>query len=118
MTLAYLQRMKENLSNQDLLNYVGLFILLVPTFMQSFGVDGARYALLLGVEGIVIFSLGNSLAYRNYVYAGIGAIIVAVITQTYEFVFSLPRWLLTAIAGLAFLATAIYLLLHRKEELK
>ena len=118
MTLAYLQRMKGSLSNQDLLNYVGLFILLVPTFMQSFGVDGAKYALLLGVEGIVIFSLGNSLAYRNYIYIGIGAIVIAVITQTYEFVFSLPWWVLTAIAGLLFLSTAIYLLLHRKEEPK
>ena len=118
MTLAYLQRMKGSLSNQDLLNYVGLLILLVPTFMQSFEVDGAKYALLLGVEGIVIFSIGNSLAYRNYIYVGIGAIVIAVITQTYEFVFSLPWWVLTAIAGLLFLSTAIYLLLNRKEEPK
>ena len=116
ITLAYLQRVKGNLSNQDLLNYAGLFFLLIPTLFQSFGDNGAKYALLLGVEGVIIFALGNSLRYKSYIYAGIGAIVLAVISQTYEFVFSLPRWLITAIAGLAFLSTAIYLLLHRKEE--
>ena len=116
MVLAYFQRISGNLANRDLLNYVGLGFLFVPTFFQSFSDAGAKYALLMGVEGLIIFGLGTSLSYRTYIYTGIAAVVVAVISQTYEFVFSLPRWAITATAGLILLSTAIYLLLHRKEE--
>ena len=115
MVLAYLQRIGGRPAARNLLDWVGLFFLFVPTLFQSFGDAGAKYALLLGVEGVVVFGLGTSLSYKTYIYTGIAAIVVAIISQTYEFVFSLPRWVITATAGLAFLSTAIYLLLHRKE---
>jgi hypothetical protein len=116
MVLAYFQRIAGNFANRDLLNYVGLAFLFVPTFFQSFSDGGAKYALLMGVEGLIVFALGTSLSYRTYIYTGIAAIVVAVISQTYEFVFSLPRWMITAAAGILLLSTAIYLLLSRKEE--
>ncbi|OGY27103.1 MAG: hypothetical protein A2Z11_03410 [Candidatus Woykebacteria bacterium RBG_16_43_9] len=116
MALAYFQRLAGHAGNRDLLNYVGLFFLLVPTFFQSFGDGGAKYALLMGVEGLLLFGLGTSLSYRTYTYAGIGALVVAIISQTYEFVFSLPRWMITAAVGILLLSSAIYLLLRRKEE--
>ncbi len=116
MVLAYFQRISGNLANRDLLNYVGLGFLFVPTFFQSFSDAGAKYALLMGVEGLIVFTLGTSLSYRTFIYTGIAAVVVAVISQTYEFVFSLPRWVITASAGMALLSTAVYLLLHRKEE--
>jgi hypothetical protein len=116
MVLAYFQRIAGNFANRDLLNYVGLAFLFVPTFFQFFSDGGAKYALLMGVEGLVVFGLGTSLSYRTYIYTGIAAIVVALISQTYEFVFSLPRWMITAAAGILLLSTAIYLLLSRKEE--
>jgi hypothetical protein len=116
MVLAYLQKKSGKREISSLLDYTGLFILFIPTLFQSFGPLGAKYALLLGIEGVIVFALGNTLSYRIYVYAGIAATVTAVISQTYEFLFSLPRWLITAAAGLLFLSTAIYLLLHRKEE--
>jgi hypothetical protein len=116
MVLAYFQRISGNLANRDLLNYVGLGFLFVPTFFQSFSDAGAQYALLMGVEGLIVFALGTSLSYRTFIFTGIAAVVVAVISQTYEFVFSLPRWMITATAGIILLSTAIYLLLHRKEE--
>jgi hypothetical protein len=116
LVLAYLQKLYGKVENRTILDYIGLFFLLVPTLLQSFGTDGAKYALLLGAEGVIIFAIGISISYRTYIYAGIGTIVVAVLSQTYEFLFSLPRWLITAAAGIAFLGTAIYLLLHRKEE--
>jgi len=116
MVLAYLQRIGGKLSTRNLLDYIGLFFLLIPTFFQSLGADGAKYALLLGLEGLGLFGLGTSLSYRTYIYTGIAAVAVAIFSQTYEFLFSLPRWIITAVAGLILLSTAIYLLLNRKEE--
>ncbi|OGY25601.1 MAG: hypothetical protein A2Z11_04665 [Candidatus Woykebacteria bacterium RBG_16_43_9] len=116
LVLSYFQRLSGNIANRDLLNYVGLFFLFIPTFFQSFGTEGAKYALLMGVEGLVIFGLGTSLRYKIYTYAGLAAIVVAIVSQTYEFVFSLPRWMITAAAGILLLSTAIFLLLRRKEE--
>ena len=116
MALAYLQRISGKFANRDILDYVGLFFLLFPTLIQSFGDDGAKYALLIGLEGVVVLAFGISLSYRTYIYAGVGAIVVAIFSQTYEFLFSLDRWIITGVAGLAFLFTAIYLLLRRKEE--
>ncbi len=116
LALAYFQRLSGNVGNRDLLNYTGLFFLLVPTFFQSFGTEGAKYALLMGVEGLLIFGLGTSLRYKLFTFVGIGAIVIAIISQTYEFVFSLPRWMITAAAGIGLLSTAIFLLLRRKEE--
>jgi len=116
MVLAYLQRISGKFANRDILDYVGLFFLLFPTLIQSFGDSGAKYALLLGLEGVVVLALGISLSYRTYIYAGIGALVIAVFSRTYKFILSLPSWAIIATAGLIFLSTAIYLLLHRKEE--
>jgi len=116
MVLAYLRRIVGDLSKRDLLDFAGLFFLILPTLMQSFGNHGAKYSLLFGVEGAILIALGTSLKYKTYIYAGVFAIVAAVISQTYEYVFSLPRWIITGVAGLAFLSVAIYLLLHRKEE--
>jgi len=58
-------------------------------------------------------ALGITLREKQDIYAGVIAIIVSVISQTYQFLFSLPRWLITAAAGLTFLTLAIYLLAKR-----
>jgi hypothetical protein len=62
MVLAYLQRIAGRLSTRDLLDYAGLFFLLIPTLFQSFGSESAKYALLLGIEGVAVFGLGTKAA--------------------------------------------------------
>jgi hypothetical protein len=117
--LAYLQRLQNKMENWNILNYAALFFLIIPGIFQSFdSTNSATYALILGIIGIGILSLGLSLNYKTYVYAGIATIVIAVLSQTYEYISSLPRWIITGLVGVGFLGTAIYLLLHRKDPQK
>lgn len=116
MTLAYLQRLNENHERRQVLDFIGLGFLLVPTFYQSLGNSGWMYALALGAEGLVIFIIGNSLKYKTYIYAGIASFILAIFSQSYEYLFSLPRYLITAIGGLVFIAVAIFLMIQRGKK--
>jgi hypothetical protein len=115
VALGYFQKLAGKVDTQKALEYVGLFFLLIPTFFLSFGENGFWYALILGLEGVVLIFLGVSLSNKTHTYIGTAALVIAVISQTYEFFFSLPRWLITAAIGLLFLGTAIYLLLRRNE---
>jgi hypothetical protein len=115
MALSYFQRRSGKESNSQALEYLGLFFLLIPPFFYSFGDNGALYALLLGFEGVVLLGIGITYKYRNFTYIGIASLVAAVLSQTYEFVSSLPRWIIVGAAGIVFLSVAIYLLLHRKE---
>ncbi|HSX58527.1 MAG TPA: hypothetical protein VLE47_04660 [Candidatus Saccharimonadales bacterium] len=119
MALAYLQKRASRPAYKDILDYTGLAFLLLPTLWQSFGAEHtALYALLLGVEGIILILVGISLTYKNYLYLGISALVLAIISQTYVAITSLPRWIVVGAVGLIFLAAAIYLLIRRQEEPK
>ncbi len=116
MGLAFTRKMKNDQEHRKVLDTVGTAILIVPTIFQAFG-GGYKYALLMGVEGTLLLGLGITLGqYKVYSYAGILAIVLAVISQTYEYLFSLPRWLITGVGGIVFLGVAITLLLRRKEQ--
>lgn len=114
MTLAYIQRTHEKWTKRDILDYIGLAFLIFPTLSQAFDTNGALYALLMGTEGIILIWLGNSLLYKTYLYSGMGILALAVISQFYDYLFALPRWVITGGIGFGFLATAIYLLSKRK----
>jgi hypothetical protein len=116
LVLAYLKRSAHRLETATVFDYTGFFFITAPTLLQMNGENGALYALFLALEGIGIFALGVSMKQKPYTYIGIAALVVAVISQTYEFLFSLPRWIILAVAGIAFLTTAIYLLLLRGEK--
>lgn len=116
LILAYTRKIRGDDQGRDTLDLAGVGVLIVSSLWQSFGGDGAKYALLLGIEGVILIGAGISLNRKIYNYAGIFAITMAVLSQTYEYVFSLPRWLVTGIAGLIFLIVAIYLLTKRKEN--
>lgn len=116
LVLGYFQKLANKFENQQVLEYFGLAVLLLPLLGQSFGTSGTNYALIMAAEGLILFLIGNSFGYKRYMYGGITAIVLAVISQTYEFVFSLPRWIFTAVAGIIFLSVAIYLSLHRKDS--
>lgn len=116
IALAYVQKIKKNIEQSKTLDSAGLFILFGSLFLQSFERNGFYYAIMLMGEGIAFFAAGNTLSYKLYTYAGIAAIVIAVISQSYEYLFSLPRWIITAVLGVVFLSVAIYLLLNRKEQ--
>lgn len=116
MGLAYTRKLHNDLSNQKILDSVGIFILIFFTVSQALGLEGTKYSLLLGVEGIILISLGITRQYNIYKFAGIAALSLAVLSQTYVYILNIPRWLITGLVGLVFLVFAIYLLLHRKEN--
>lgn len=115
MVLSYFTRKEKNTDISKGLEYGGLFVLLVPLLFQSFGENGFYYSLILAMEGIALLILGVTFEKKIYRYVGIGAIVSAVFSQTYNYVFTLPRWVSTAAAGFTFIAVAIFLLLKRKD---
>lgn len=115
LALSFLTR---NEKTQDVpvgLEYGGLFILLVPLLFQCFGKNGTQYSFLLALEGAGLLVPGITLQKKSYTYAGVAAIMSAVFSQTYTYVFGLPRWVITAVGGLTFIVVAIFLLLKRKD---
>ncbi len=116
LVLAFLRYRKGDESTRKLLDLAATLCLIFPTLGQAWEVNGAIYALILGAEGAVLVLLGNSLAYKVYTFAGTAAIILAVVSQTYNYILSLPRWIITGIGGLAFLILAVYLLVYRKDQ--
>lgn len=114
--LGYARKLVKDIEGSNLLDIVGLITLFGSALLSAFASDGAKYALLLGIEGLGFILVGISVDSKNYRYAGVLAIALAIFSQTYNYIFSLPRWLITGVAGLVFLTVAIYLLLKRKED--
>ncbi len=113
LLLAITRKIKDDKNGEDILNATGIAILILSSMSQAFGGNGSVYALLLGVEGVLFLILGISTNNKLFRISGILAIVLAVISQTYSYLFSLPRWLITGLAGLVFLAVAVFLLLRR-----
>lgn len=115
--LGYFYRTKNEIQNMTTIDVLGQFILFMPTFFQAMGADGAKYALLLGIEGVAAVAIGSMLQYRIFALGGAAAIFLAVMSQTYVYINSLPRWVVMLVVGIIFLAIATFLLQRRKEEL-
>lgn len=116
MAIAYTRSLQDDEEKRNLFDFIGLSILIFPTMIQAFSADGWRYALMLGVEGVLLLTLGISWQYKYYRYAAIAAIVLAVFSQSYSYLFGLPRWIITGIAGLVFLVVAITLLMKRNDN--
>jgi hypothetical protein len=115
LVLALLERFRKNTQYEQYLSIIGLTILFLPTLSQSFSAEGSIYALVLGILGVVVLGIGITLAYKLYMYTGSFIIALSIISQTYSYLFSMPRWIITAVVGILFLTLAIYLMMHRKE---
>ena len=116
LILSYVQKVNKNIERRDVFDTLGLFVLFVPTFLQSLGPDGGLYSLLMGVEGVLIFALGTSIATKNYIYIGGGAVVVTVLIRMLNFISNLPAWITIGVGGLIFLTAAVYLLATRKGD--
>jgi len=115
MALAYTRKIKNDNEGRQLLDGVGLFFLLVPPALFSFGEEAVKYSVTLGVAGIALLIFGISLRYKLYKYAGVAGIVLAVLPQTYNYILDLPRWLIVGVGGIIFITVAIVLSLKRKD---
>lgn len=116
LCLAYTRRRQKDYDTMQLLDFVGLVFLLGIPFIYSYSDERVKYSITLGVMGLILLILGNSLSYKLYRFAGFAGVVLAVLPQTYEYILLLPRWLLVGLVGLALLTTAITLLLKRKDH--
>ena len=113
--LSYVQRLHGNREGMHTLTLIGCLFLLVPPFFLSFGANAVLYSLVLGGFGICLIALGITWNDVYYRYAGVAGVVLAVLPQTWDFVLSLPRWVLVGGAGALFIGTALYLMLRKKE---
>lgn len=116
MVLAYLRRLKKDPDNMHFLDSLGMLFLLGSPAVLSFGENAMKYSVILGIEGIILLMLGISMQYKVYRYAGIAAIVLSVLPQSYEYIAALPRWAVVGVFGIGFLGTALTLLLKKKDE--
>jgi hypothetical protein len=116
MALAFSRKIKDDFDGQKLLDGIGLFILLLPPTVSSFGENAVKYSATLGVAGILLLIAGISMRYKLYKFAGVAGIVLAVLPQTYSYILDLPKWLIVGVGGAIFITVAIILSLRRKES--
>lgn len=116
LIISYTRERLGKSEDRQLFDYSGLAILFFPAFVQALPETGFWYAVLLGFEGLILLFCGLSTKYKIYTYAGVAALVIATLTRVYSFIASLGSWAIIGSLGLAFLATAIYLLSKRKID--
>ncbi len=114
LVLAFLRHEAGDNQRRDLFDGLGLFVLLFFSIIQTFA-EKPIYALVLGIEGTLLVFLGNLGQSKRYTYTGITAIVLAVLSQTYDEILELPRWLLTGAGGFLFILIALYLMVYKKH---
>jgi len=118
LLLGYLTRKFHHYpALQQAFEYTGLATLLLVTTIESLLniQNGVYYALILGIEGFGLILYGISLARKLFIYCGAAALFIAVFSQTYSFLFSIPQWAFVGIGGLIFIILAFSLLAKRKS---
>ncbi len=90
-------------------------LLFGSAFWQSLAQDdGWRYALLMGIEGLVIAWWGSARRQRRFLYSGVSAVVIAVVGQLIEPLLSVNAWIVLGSVGL--LVFLIGLIVERRLE--
>lgn len=82
-----------------LIDYTGFVLLFGSVFWQAFGVWGGLYALLMIGEGLVLVWLGSARRMRRHLYAGVAAVLLAIISQILEPLLNLNAFVLLLLGG-------------------
>jgi hypothetical protein len=83
-----------------LIDYAAFVLLLGSVFWQAFGAWGGLYALLMISEGLVLVWVGSARRMRRHLYAGIAAVLLAIISQILEPLFNPNAFVLLLLGGL------------------
>ena len=89
---------------------VGMLTWLGTAWWQSLpGVhgEGWRYALLMGVEGLLLLWWGSARRQKRFLYAGALAVVLDAVTQSIEPLLSANRWIVFGLAGLLLVGIAV-----------
>lgn len=115
MVLGYLRRNAKDESTAGLLDVAGIALILAPAFTKSFTYNGQTAAYVMGGYGLLFIITGLTRNHRASTSSGVIAVVAAVLSQTYSYIFGLEKWIITGILAVVFLATAFFLLVKRKE---
>jgi hypothetical protein len=84
-----------------------LLLLLGSAFWQSLGTQGWRYALLMGLESLLVLWWGSARRLRRFLYAGVIGMTVDVAGQLVEPLLSANRWIVFGVAGVLLVGLAM-----------
>jgi len=84
-----------------------LLLLLGSAFWQSLGPQGGRYALLMGLESLLILWWGSGRRLRRFLYAGVIGMTLDVAGQLVEPLLSANRWIVFGVAGVLLVGLAM-----------
>ena len=113
--LAY-RRRGQGHQAYDALTALALAALTIPIAGQALSSNGQWYGLELIGVALALIALGFSLRYKLVTYWGAGTLVAEVLYQLRSVIFALPKYLISAVLGLALLAVAIILLQRRKPN--
>jgi hypothetical protein len=91
------------------IDYAAILLLLGSLFWQSLGDYGGRYALLMGLEGLLLLWWGSARRLRRFLYAGVGGVTLDVAGQLIEPLLSANRYIVFGVAGLILISLAIFI---------
>jgi hypothetical protein len=115
LSVGYLEWRQGRLALAGWIDRTAMLLLFGSAFWQSLAQeDGWRYALLMGVEGLVIAWWGSARRQRRFLYSGVSAVVIAVVGQLIEPLLSVNRWIVFGLAGLLLVSIAI--LVERRLE--
>jgi len=98
-------------------DYLGMIWLFFTAFGGLFDFYNSYvYALVLGLEGLILVIYGLSRNVKRIFYGGAIFIFFTVLSQTYEYIFSIQRWILLSFVGLLILSLALYLMYKKSEK--
>lgn len=98
------------------LDFLSSSVIYLPTYVQASNNHNLIYTGLAIVYGLGHIIWSNQSGRRVYQQIGAGAIVLAVLLQTSDFIFALPRWLVVGLMGLSLISLALWLLLHRHPK--
>src|SRR5690606_25278226 len=110
---------RKNLFHPDVVMGLAGFslgVIYVPTIIQAITQTSPLYPALMIGYGMWHSLVGNQTSLKLYQYAGAAAILLAVILETSDFIWALPRWLLIGGLGLGLISLAVGLLLRRNDK--
>jgi hypothetical protein len=96
------------------LDRVALLLLLGSAFWQSLGDTGGWYALLMGIESLLIIWWGSARRMRRFLYIGVVGMTLDIFGQLIDPLLSVNRWIVFG-AGGAILVTLAILIERRLE---
>ncbi len=114
--LAYRRHKANNINDRDLFTMAALGAVTIPIGMESLESDGQFHGLILTLESVTLVLIGIALQYRLvWMWAAI-TLVIEVLYQTRDILYALPKYVITAILGLALLGGAIWMLVRRSKS--